>query len=70
LSCHQTWQVSASRNLPNSIQGVEVGSEDHTQEHQPHSPLIGKERPCAAFGKPQKPVSQPLSTASPGAVIQ
>jgi len=47
-SCHQTWWGGASRSLPNSIQGVEVGDEDHTSGHQQHSPLTSGEHPYAA----------------------
>jgi len=38
LSCHQTWSADVSRNPPSSIQGVEVGGEDCTLEHQSYSP--------------------------------
>ena len=49
---------------------MEVGDEDHTSEHQLHSPLTGGEHPCAASGQPQKLASQPPSAASLGIVVQ
>jgi len=49
---------------------VEVGDEDHTPEHQSHSPLTGGEHAYATFRQPQKPVSQPSFVASLGVVAQ